>query len=47
MAAAAGSGSVSRGLRAMFFMLTPNESSFEKVEEVPQYVQQVGGPFSP
>lgn len=24
----------------MFFMLTPNESSFEKVEEVPQYVQQ-------
>ncbi|XP_008429160.1 alkylglycerol monooxygenase [Poecilia reticulata] len=40
MAAAAGSGSVSRGLRAMFFMLTPNESSFEKVEEVPQYVQQ-------
>lgn len=26
----------------MFFMLTPNESSFEKVEDVPQYVQQVG-----
>lgn len=24
----------------MFFMLTPNESSFEKVEDVPQYVQQ-------
>uniref|UniRef100_A0A3B5QXY4 Alkylglycerol monooxygenase n=1 Tax=Xiphophorus maculatus TaxID=8083 RepID=A0A3B5QXY4_XIPMA len=37
---AAAAGSVSRGLRAMFFMLTPNESSFEKVEEVPQYVQQ-------
>lgn len=34
--------SVSRGARAMFFMLTPNESSFEKVEDVPQYVQQVG-----
>ncbi|XP_030606232.1 alkylglycerol monooxygenase isoform X1 [Archocentrus centrarchus] len=33
-------GSVSRGTRAMFFMLTPNESSFQKVEEVPQYVQQ-------
>ncbi|XP_004560242.1 alkylglycerol monooxygenase [Maylandia zebra] len=32
--------SVSRGARAMFFMLTPNESSFEKVEDVPQYVQQ-------
>ncbi|MEQ2314631.1 hypothetical protein AMECASPLE_014178 [Ameca splendens] len=40
MAAAVGSGSVSSGLRAMFFMLTPNESSFQKVEEVPQYVQQ-------
>lgn len=24
----------------MFYMLTPNESSFEKVEDVPQYVQQ-------
>lgn len=33
-------GSVSSGVRAMFFMLTPNESSFEKVEDVPQYVQQ-------
>ncbi|KAM9723081.1 alkylglycerol monooxygenase [Menidia menidia] len=32
--------SVSRGVRSMFFMLTPNESSFEKVAEVPQYVQQ-------
>ncbi|XP_063343540.1 alkylglycerol monooxygenase [Pelmatolapia mariae] len=32
--------SMSRGARAMFFMLTPNESSFEKVEDVPQYVQQ-------
>ncbi|XP_024114373.1 alkylglycerol monooxygenase [Oryzias melastigma] len=35
-----GSGSVSVGLRAMFSMLTPNESSFERVEEVPPYVQQ-------
>ncbi|KAK5922122.1 hypothetical protein CgunFtcFv8_019419 [Champsocephalus gunnari] len=26
--------------RAMFFMITPNESSFQKVEDVPQYVQQ-------
>ncbi|KAM7382948.1 hypothetical protein PAMP_002641 [Pampus punctatissimus] len=32
--------SVSSGLRSMFFMLTPNESSFEKVEDVPLYVQQ-------
>ncbi|XP_013874469.1 alkylglycerol monooxygenase [Austrofundulus limnaeus] len=38
--AAAGFGSASRGLRALFFMLTPNESSFQEVEEVPQYVQQ-------
>uniref|UniRef100_A0A3P9KPC3 Alkylglycerol monooxygenase n=1 Tax=Oryzias latipes TaxID=8090 RepID=A0A3P9KPC3_ORYLA len=35
-----GSRSVSVGLRAMFSMLTPNESSFERVEEVPPYVQQ-------
>lgn len=26
----------------MFSMLSPNESSFEKVEDVPPYVQQVG-----
>lgn len=32
--------SVSRGFRSMFFMLTPNESSFERVEDVPLYVQQ-------
>ncbi|CAJ1062920.1 alkylglycerol monooxygenase [Xyrichtys novacula] len=31
---------MSAGIRGMFFMLTPNESSFEKVEEVPHYVQQ-------
>ncbi len=42
MAEAVGLGSVSTGARAMFFMLTPNESSFEKLEDVPQYVQQVG-----
>ncbi|XP_041844042.1 alkylglycerol monooxygenase [Melanotaenia boesemani] len=40
MAAAVEFGPVSRGARALFYMLTPNESSFEKVEEVPQYVQQ-------
>uniref|UniRef100_A0A8C4DGU1 Alkylglycerol monooxygenase n=1 Tax=Dicentrarchus labrax TaxID=13489 RepID=A0A8C4DGU1_DICLA len=33
-------GSLSAGVRTMFFMLTPNESAFEKVEDVPQYVQQ-------
>uniref|UniRef100_A0A3P8RPK6 Alkylglycerol monooxygenase n=1 Tax=Amphiprion percula TaxID=161767 RepID=A0A3P8RPK6_AMPPE len=33
-------GTVSRGFRSMFFMLTPNESSFQKVEDVPQYVEQ-------
>ncbi|XP_034729457.1 alkylglycerol monooxygenase [Etheostoma cragini] len=40
MAGAAVPGSVSTGLRAMFLMLTPNESSFQTVEDVPQYVQQ-------
>ncbi|XP_038566509.1 alkylglycerol monooxygenase [Micropterus salmoides] len=33
-------GSVSTGVRSLFFMLTPNESSFQKMEAVPQYVQQ-------
>lgn len=42
MAKALELGSVSTGVRAMFYMLTPNESSFQKVEDVPQYVQQVG-----
>ncbi|XP_028985544.1 alkylglycerol monooxygenase isoform X2 [Betta splendens] len=32
--------SASAAARAMFLMLTPNESSFEKVEDVPLYVQQ-------
>lgn len=32
--------SVTTGFRAMFSMLTPNESSFEAVQDVPQYVQQ-------
>uniref|UniRef100_A0A4W6CJ68 Alkylglycerol monooxygenase n=1 Tax=Lates calcarifer TaxID=8187 RepID=A0A4W6CJ68_LATCA len=40
MAEAVELGSVPAGLRAMFLMLTPNESSFQKVEDVPQYVQQ-------
>ncbi|XP_073340917.1 alkylglycerol monooxygenase [Pagrus major] len=40
MAEAMELGSVSRGFRSMFSMLTPNESSFQKVEDVPQYVQQ-------
>lgn len=40
MAEAVELGSVSTGVRALFYMLTPNESSFQKVEDVPQYVQQ-------
>ncbi|KAK5862125.1 hypothetical protein PBY51_017554 [Eleginops maclovinus] len=40
MAGAVKPDSVSMGARAMFFMITPNESSFQKVEDVPQYVQQ-------
>ena len=30
------------GLRSMFYMVTPNESSFQHVEEVPKYTSQVG-----
>ncbi|XP_042346063.1 alkylglycerol monooxygenase [Plectropomus leopardus] len=40
MAEAVELGTVSAGVRSMFFMLTPNETSFQKMEEVPQYVQQ-------
>ncbi|XP_046899119.1 alkylglycerol monooxygenase isoform X1 [Hypomesus transpacificus] len=31
---------LSKGVRSMFYMVTPNESSFQHVEDVPQYVQQ-------
>lgn len=40
MAEAMELGSVSTGVRSLFAMLTPNESSFEKVEDVPHYVDQ-------
>lgn len=42
MAEAAMLGSVPTAARAMFLMLTPNESSFERLEDVHPYVQQVG-----
>ncbi|CAL8259098.1 unnamed protein product [Boreogadus saida] len=32
------------GLRSMFYMVTPNESSFQHVEEVPKYTSQAS-PF--
>lgn len=32
------------GLRALFYLVTPSESSFEKVEEVPDYVGAVSKP---
>ncbi|XP_068616555.1 alkylglycerol monooxygenase [Brachionichthys hirsutus] len=44
MAEGAGLASASTGLRAMFSLLTPNESSFQKVEDVPRYVEQAS-PF--
>lgn len=47
MAATADLDSVSTGFRALFSMLTPNESSFERLEQVPHYVQQVGSSLSP
>uniref|UniRef100_A0AAY5JX26 Transmembrane protein 195 n=1 Tax=Esox lucius TaxID=8010 RepID=A0AAY5JX26_ESOLU len=31
---------LTKGIRSMFYMVTPNESSFEHVEDVPLYVQQ-------
>uniref|UniRef100_A0A8C7J0Z3 Transmembrane protein 195 n=1 Tax=Oncorhynchus kisutch TaxID=8019 RepID=A0A8C7J0Z3_ONCKI len=32
--------SLTKGIRSMFYIVTPNESSFENVEDVPPYVQQ-------
>lgn len=33
--------SVSQGIRMMFYMMKPNETSFQTLEEVPDYVKQV------
>ncbi|XP_062421538.1 alkylglycerol monooxygenase [Pungitius pungitius] len=33
-------GDASAGFRSLFFMLSPNESSYQKLQDVPQYVQQ-------
>lgn len=38
---------ISTGFRALFYMVTPNESSFERVEDVPPYTSQVGLPPPP
>ncbi|XP_029537555.2 alkylglycerol monooxygenase-like [Oncorhynchus nerka] len=32
--------SLTKGIRFIFYIVTPNESSFENVEDVPPYVQQ-------
>uniref|UniRef100_A0A4W5N8P6 Uncharacterized protein n=1 Tax=Hucho hucho TaxID=62062 RepID=A0A4W5N8P6_9TELE len=32
--------SLTKGIRSLFYIVTPNESSFENVEDVPPYVQQ-------
>lgn len=32
---------VSQGVRMLFSLMTPNESSFATVQEVPKYVNQV------
>lgn len=29
------------GLRRLLYLVSPNETSFEKLEEVPQYVEEV------
>ena len=31
-----------QGLRIMFLLVTPNETSFETIERVPKYVDEVG-----
>lgn len=36
--------SVSQGIRMMFYMMKPNETSFQALEEVPDYVQKVRYP---
>lgn len=33
--------SLTKGIRFMFYIITPNESPFENVEDVAPYVQQV------
>ncbi|KAG7268167.1 hypothetical protein CRUP_002171 [Coryphaenoides rupestris] len=35
---------ISAGFRALFYMVTPNESCFERVDDVPPYTNQVGRP---
>lgn len=32
--------SVSQGIRMMFYMMKPNETSFRTIEDVPNYVQK-------
>ena len=33
-----------KNLRTFFYLVTPNETTFEKVEDVPDYLEQVGSP---
>ncbi|TNN49619.1 hypothetical protein EYF80_040177 [Liparis tanakae] len=40
MAVAVEPGSAHAGLRSLFFMLTPNETSYQRLEDVPEYVLQ-------
>lgn len=37
--------SFSEGTRMLFYLMSPNETSFADVEQVPQYVKQVGSGF--
>ena len=36
-----GNVSFTLGVRRLFYAVTPNESSFEKVEDVPDYLNEV------
>jgi len=42
MAVAVEPGSANAGFRSLFFMITPNETSYQRLEDVPEYVLQVG-----
>ena len=36
-----GNVSISLGVRRLFYVVTPNETSFEKLEDVPDYLNEV------
>ena len=37
-----GNVSIALGIRRIFYLVSPNETSFEKPEDVPDYMDEVG-----